>query len=209
MVRCRTGKGAERLKHGVGPAEKLFLETVWWPGFQHFKGLHPEYEIHDFKGGYRYIDFAYIQAHFRIAIEIDGVGTHWKNISNEQFSDHCMRQNHLVIDRWHVLRFAYTDIRDNARVCVQLVQQLIGRLSGDSSRALQELKLTDKEIVRLALGSPHPISPRDVVAHLNLGSNAAACHLKRLADMKWLEPASGSIRIRSYRIHPNRSNIQL
>ncbi|WP_426901554.1 hypothetical protein [Rossellomorea vietnamensis] len=40
--------------------------------FQHFRFLHPEYEINDFKDGKRYLDFAYIRPTMQICFEIDG-----------------------------------------------------------------------------------------------------------------------------------------
>lgn len=208
-VKRRTGKSAERIREGLHHAEKMFVENVWWPAFHNFEALHPEFEIRDFQDGYRYIDFAYVQRHFKVAIEIDGIGPHWKNISQQEFSDHYERQNHLIIDEWHVLRFTYTDLCDRPRACQQTVQQLIGRLSADTSRALKTLKLTDREILRLALGTNRPVTARDIVHHLNMGYNAATRHLKMLTHIGWLEPASGSTRIRSYRIHPTRINIHL
>ena len=82
-------------------------------------------------------------------------------------------------------------------------------MTGDFSGILQTLKVTDREIVRLALGSNRPITARDLVTHINVGSNAATRHLIKLVNAGWIEPATGSIRIRSYRIHPSRTHIQL
>lgn len=199
----------QRIEFGLEHAEKLFLENIWWPAFRNFKYLYPQYEIRDFKEGRRYIDFAYIHGHFRIAIEIDGMGPHWKDITQEKFSDHCQRQNHLVIDGWYVLRFAYKDVRYTPRLCQQTIQQLIGRLTGDESASLCELKIIDREIVQLALSRACPITAKEVATHVHLRKHATIQHLKQLTDAGWLEPASGAQRIRSYRIHPSHSNIQL
>lgn len=208
-VRHRSGPGADRIKSGLGHAEKLFLEQVWWPTFETFDGLHPEYEVQDYKEGYRFIDFAYVASHFRIAIEIDGVGTHWKNITTWQFSDHCNRQNHLQIDGWHLLRFAYQDVKTQPRMCQQTVQQMIGRLTGSSDTRLSVLQVIDRAIIRLALVTNRPITPTDVVTHVKITRNTAIYHLRTLTSMGWLEPASGASRIRSYRVAPSRTNIQL
>ncbi|WP_252183434.1 hypothetical protein [Rossellomorea vietnamensis] len=75
--------------------------------FQHFRFLHPEYEINDFKDGKRYLDFAYIRPTMQICFEIDGYGPHLQKISRWQFSDSLERQNQLVIDGWTVIRFSY------------------------------------------------------------------------------------------------------
>lgn len=202
-------RAAERIQHGVQHAELTFLEQVWWPAFQSFDGLYPEYEVRDFKDGHRYIDFAFIQPHYRIAIEIDGIGPHWNDISQEKFSDHCHRQNHLVIDGWHVLRFTYKDVRDNPRLCQQAIQQLVGRLLVDSNASIGRLTLLDREIVRLVLGRSRPVTITDVSTHVHLKQHATIHHLKRLCQEHWLEPASGAKRIRSYQIHPTRSNLHL
>jgi very-short-patch-repair endonuclease len=205
----RTGQAAERIKDGLNFAEMTFVENVWWPAFHAFDALHPEYQIHDFKDGCRYIDFAYIQPNFRLAIEIDGMGPHWGEISQDKFCDHCQRQNHLVIDGWNVLRFAYKDVSEHPRLCQQTIQQIIGRLVSDPSRVIQTLNIMDREIIRLALGLNRPITVSDVVTRLHLADRTAARHMKSLTESGWLEPARGSIRIHSYRIHPTRSNIQL
>lgn len=209
-VKKRSGPSAKRIVAGLEHAEKMFLKNVWWPAFHNFEGLHPEYEIRDFKDGHRYLDFAYIQPYFRIAIEIDGFGPHWKDISPDQYCDHCHRQNHLIIDRWQILRFGYKDVDERPRICQQSVQQLVGRITGDSSEAsFQALKATDKEILRLALSINRPLTIRDVATRCQLGRAASARYLKGLVETGWLQPARGSVRVRAYHVHPTRSNIVL
>jgi hypothetical protein len=34
------------------------LQQVWWPAVKSFEGLNPEYEVHDFKDGVRYLHYA-------------------------------------------------------------------------------------------------------------------------------------------------------
>lgn len=205
----RKNQRLEQLLTSHGHAEKRFLQNVWWPAFRHFNGLHPEYEIHDYKDGYRYIDFAYIQAHFRVAIEIDGLGPHWRNISKWQFSNHCQRQNHLVIDGWHILRFTYDDVDEFPRVCQQTLHQLLGRLLGGVSAAMSSLSLVEREVIRLAMTAAHAITAKHVTSLLHVSPDCATRCLRKLSDNSWLQPASGSVRIRSYRLHPSRNNIQL
>ncbi|WP_199621560.1 hypothetical protein [Paenibacillus alkalitolerans] len=68
------GERLRRLEEGHGEPEKLFLENVWWPVVGSLDDLHPEYEVVDFKGGKRYLDFAYIRRYYKIALEILGFG---------------------------------------------------------------------------------------------------------------------------------------
>lgn len=210
-TRRRTGKDRERVKDGLGHAERLFLESIWWPTFAHFDGLHPEYRVLDYRDAARYIDFAYIQPNFRIAIEIDGAGTHWRYITDEQFSDHCLRQNHLVTDGWYVLRFAYRDVQHRPRLCQQTIQQLIGRLLNDANDSLSTLSSAERQIVRFVAGQGHarPVTPGEVALHLRVTNRTAIRHLKALVSQNWLAPSSGDARIRSYQLHPLRRRLRL
>lgn len=205
----RSGPASDRIREGLQHAELMFLERVWWPIFHDFDGLFPEYELQDFRDGDRYLDFAYIQPQFKVAIEIDGFGPHWKNISSTEFADQCRRQNHLSIDLWKILRFAYLDVDKHPRMCQQTIQQLIGGLTGHVGGVLQTLQVVDREIVRFALGMGRPITAADVTRHLQIQTPAALRHLRRLVGHDWLVPASGSVRIRSYRIHPSRTHVLL
>jgi very-short-patch-repair endonuclease len=204
----RQGERLRRLRDGLGHAEKTFLNSVWWPTFQTFDHLHPEYEVFDYKDGYRYIDFAYIQPYVRLAIEIDGFGPHWRNISRWQFADYCRRQNDLLIDGWNVLRFSYDDVSEHPRLCQQAIQQLMGRWLG-IGEVERTTNATERDVIRLALRSLQPITPRDVCELLRISPAYARKTLHGLTERQWLKPATGSNRVRSYKLHPSRRNIKL
>lgn len=204
----RSGERLRRLREGHGHGEKLFLKSVWWPLFHHFSFLHPEYEIYDYKDGYRYLDFAYIQPYFSVAIEIDGFGPHWRNISTWQFDDHCQRQNHLVIDGWYVIRLTYNQVKEKPRLCQQTIQQLLGRWMADSE-SLSQLTIYEREIIRIAARSIRPITPKDICSQLSIGTDYAQRVLRELVRGQWLQPSGGNIRIRSYELHPSRRNVRI
>ncbi|QHW33658.1 hypothetical protein GZH47_24575 [Paenibacillus rhizovicinus] len=99
-------------------AEKTMLANVWWPAVGHLDDLHPEYEMADFKGGTRFADYAYLPPlPFRLIVEIDGFGPHWRDVSRWKFADDLQRQNHLLIEGWNILRFAFDDINEKPRRC--------------------------------------------------------------------------------------------
>ncbi|WP_067619656.1 hypothetical protein [Alicyclobacillus acidiphilus] len=205
----RVQRDRERLEAGVQHAEILFLSSVWWQAFHNFKWLHAEYPVRDYKEGTRYIDFAYIRDHYKIAIEIDGIATHMRDITQDDFSEHLRRQNHLVIDGWQVLRFTYLDVKLHARQCQQMIQQLIGRLSGEPIVGLSELAPVDREIIRLALNSEGPITPKQVSLHTGLNSKSTRRHLRELVRVKWLCPLNKRTRIRAYILHESRRMVRL
>jgi len=195
----RNGERLRRLQEGHSQAEMLFLKQVWWPSFYHFRYLHPEFEINDFKDGKRYLDFAYIRPAIRICFEVDGYGPHLKNISRWQFSDNLERQNQLVIDGWTVIRFSYDQVKEKPRRCQQVVQQVIGRWLGDGLDQTT-LSYAEKEVLRLAIRTGKAISPIEVEKYLKLSDKTVKKLLTQLVNKKMLIPASGIKRIRSYRL---------
>jgi predicted transcriptional regulator len=200
-LKARSGERLRRLKEGHSHAEKLFLKSVWWPSFGHFNHLHPEYEVNDFKDGKRYLDFAYIRLPFRACFEVDGFGPHWRDISRWQFADNQIRQNHLVIDGWRVIRFAYDDVKDQPRRCQQVIQQLIGRWLGEQAPDL-DLGYVEREIIRMAVRKGVPITPGDVGVHLEVSGRHARKLLSNLVSKQLIRPDGGTQRIRSYIVTP-------
>jgi hypothetical protein len=198
-LQARTGERLRRLQEGHKQAEMLFLKHVWWPIFYQFKYLHPEYEVDDFKDGKRYLNFAYIRPGIRICLEVDGYGPHLKNISRWQFSDNLERQNQLVIDRWTVIRFSFDQVKENPRRCQQVVQQVIGRWLGNELEQTS-LSLLEKEVLRIVIRKGEDISPREVEKYLKLSDKTVKKVLSQLVEKKMLIPASGTKRIRSYRL---------
>lgn len=198
-LEARTGERLRRLQEGHNEAEMSFLKQVWWPLFHHFRYLHPEFEVDDFKDGKRYLDFAYIRPTIRICFEIDGYGPHLRNISRWQFSDNLERQNQLVIDGWTVIRFSYDQLKEKPRQCQQNVQQVIARWLGDELDQ-SSLSYLEKEVLRLAIRKGEPITPKEIEKYMRLSDKTVKKILSQLVASKLLIPASGVKRISSYRI---------
>jgi len=49
-LKRRKGERLDALKRGHGYGNQLFVERIWWPLAGHFQGLHPEYEVKDWRG---------------------------------------------------------------------------------------------------------------------------------------------------------------
>lgn len=192
-----------RLQKGLGHAEFHFLRRVWWPAVGTMDHLHPEYEVADFDGISRFVDFAYLRADVRLAIEIDGFTTHAQNINRDQFAARLRRQNMLTLERWDVLRFAYHDVEAHPRQCQTTIQQYMGSRFASDLRQDERPPLivaADREIIRLARSLPRPVTPRDVMLHLDVSRNTAYRYLRRLVRRRWLLAARGTRRIRSYKL---------
>ncbi|MEX1028694.1 MAG: DNA-binding response regulator [Paenibacillaceae bacterium] len=189
-MKSRKGESLRRLRTGHGFAEKLFLRNVWWPTIGHYDYLYPEYECSDFKDGSRYLDFAYIRPPFRINIEIDGYQSHAKNIDRWRFADNLIRQNHLMLDGWKVLRFAKDHIEDQPRLCQQIIQQMMGRWFAER-QSQSNLTADERDILRIAARLGRPVTAKDIRSQLPLGENYTRKLLHQLTNNGILSSAGG------------------
>ncbi|RKP47264.1 DUF559 domain-containing protein [Cohnella endophytica] len=199
----RKGERLRRLNEGHRHAEKMLLEKVWWPAFRNFDGLHPEYEVSDFKDGNRFLDFAFLEANLRLDIEVDGHRSHAKDISRDKFSDHLMRQNHLTLDGWKIIRFSYDDIAEKPRMCQQLLLQFMGRWATNKlSRPIYELRAEERDILRIGLrDSTGKLTVTEICLRLGIGDKKARKHLCALVAAGLIAPSRNNAqRIRSYRL---------
>ncbi|WP_166241487.1 MarR family transcriptional regulator [Paenibacillus turpanensis] len=186
-------------KEEHGHAEHLFLQKVWFPAVGHFHNLYPEYKVHDFLEGRRFLDFAYLVGDVKICIEVDGYASHWRDINKSRFSDHLMRQNHLVLDGWKILRFSYDDVNEKPKRCQQIVQQALGLWSGGHRKQSECLTFEEHSILRYMDASSEPVAPKQIAEYLRKSSKTVRKMLSRLVDQGVIEPGSGELRIRSYR----------
>ncbi|RED57616.1 DNA-binding response regulator [Cohnella lupini] len=200
--KARRGERFRRLTEGHGHAEKMLLENVWWPAFRSFENLHPEYEVSDFKDGARFLDYAFLLDYMLLNVEIDGYKSHAKDIDRNKFSDNLMRQNHLILDGWRILRFSYDDIVERPRMCQQILQQFMGRWTdGRRFNLLSTLKAEERDILRMALRRRRIIRPKDVCQLLVVESQKARKLLRNLCNKNLLIPhGTGSARIFSYKL---------
>ncbi|BBI32137.1 helix-turn-helix domain-containing protein [Cohnella abietis] len=161
-----SGERKRRLLSEMNHAQKQFLVKVWWPIFHSFNGLMAEFEVRDFKDGYRYLDFAWFLAGGQIAIEIDGFGPHWRNADRWQFADHLQRQNHLIFDDWIVIRFSYDDIMEHPRRCQQLLMQTKGKWSLEKPTNQSLKNPLDRAIMDYAARRNAPFTPSQAAEDL-------------------------------------------
>jgi hypothetical protein len=113
------------IEKGLGHGTVEFLRTIWYPTVRNFDHLYPEWEVRDF-GGYRYVDLAYRPGGMNGAIEIQGYGSHARDLDVNRFKDLCWRHSLMALDCWILLPVAYLSIKDEPWRCQQLILAFIG-----------------------------------------------------------------------------------
>lgn len=186
-LRSAKGNRLRRLRPGLTYASMYFLRFTWFAAFGSLKGLEPEYEVKDYRDGFRYIDFAYFTNAYRIVIEVDGRSSHRLNATAAEYEDELMRQNHLVIDGWSVLRLAFLSIRDKPRQCQQLLQQMLGRWRAAEGET--KLPLIESRIMEYISRTSNPVSPAELSRSLHVHRNTILRHITCLVRSGKLMPA--------------------
>lgn len=186
----------ERLEKSLGHGTMEFLRSVWFPAVQNFDNLYPEWEVRDFHNGYRYIDLAYMPGGVKGGIEIQGYGSHARDLDVKRFKDLCWRHCLLALDGWVFLPIAYPSIQDEPWRCQQLVLSFIGKfISIDTPFQLAYL---EAEAVRFARRSLRPFTPRELAEHLRITDRHSRRILHKLVDLGLLRVTSGNMRYRMY-----------
>ncbi|WP_314588649.1 transcriptional regulator [Paenibacillus terrigena] len=186
----------EILQKGLGHGTVEFLRTIWFPVVGHFDHLYPEWEVRDFKNGYRYLDLAYMPGGAKGGIEIQGYGPHARDLDVRRFKDLCTRHCLLALDGWMFLPVAYPSITDESKECQQLVLAFIGKfIATDVASSLSWL---EAETVRFARRVLRPLTPLELAAHLKVSDRHVRRILHRLVDQQILRVASGQDRFRTY-----------
>jgi hypothetical protein len=188
----------ELLHKGLGHGTVEFLRAVWFPAVGNFNHLLPEWEVRDFSNGYRYLDLAYMPGGAKGGIEIQGYGSHARDLDVRRFKDLCRRHCLLSLDGWTFLPIAYPSIIEEPKQCQQLILSFIGKfVASDVSASLSWL---EAETVRLARRLLRPISPSELATHLKVGDRQSRRILHNLVKLQILDIASGHQRARTYQL---------
>jgi hypothetical protein len=192
------GRRRERLEKGLGFGETEFLRSAWFPTVGHFNDLYPEWEVRDFTNGYRYLDFAFRPEDNKGAIEIQGYGSHARDIEAWRFKDLCMKHCYLALDGWLVMPIAYLSITESPKQCQHLILSFIGKFTSMSVPV--ELSWLESETLRFASRLFRPFTPLELSTHLKISTRYARIILHHLVDLKLIHVVSGQARIRTYQL---------
>ncbi|MDC3411773.1 transcriptional regulator [Aquibacillus sp. 3ASR75-11] len=188
----------EILQKGLGHGTVEFLRLIWFPTIGNFNHLYPEWEVRDFNNGYRYLDLAYMPGGAKGGIEIQGYGPHARDLDVRRFKDLCWRHSLLALDGWTFLPIAYLSIKEETKLCQQLLLAFIGKFI--STDAPSQLTWLEAEVIRFAHRTLRPITPLEVMNHLRIGDRQTRRILHKLVDLQLLTIASGKERARTYKI---------
>ncbi|WP_373230821.1 hypothetical protein [Cohnella sp.] len=188
----RTGERRGRLERGHGHGEKLFLQNIWWILKGNFEGMHPEYEIVDWRGKSYFGDFAYIpRIGPKFIWEIKGYTKHIKEMDRQGFGNECKRELFLAGLGFQVISIAYDDIVQQPEIIIALFRMLLSRYESIQMEP-EPLLFAESEVIRLAMVLSHSVRPKDVTVELRMNHRRAVGLLQSLSDRGWFRPVQGN-----------------
>ncbi|MEK0315739.1 DNA-binding response regulator [Cohnella sp. 56] len=210
VMRQSTGERKRRLQDMDHYNERLLLKNMWWPAIGNFDHLHPEWEVSDFKDGRRFVDFAYMPfgLHVGLVLEADAFGTHLRDVSRFRFGDNLERQNHLLMDGWHMLRFSRDDLLEKPKRCQQTLLAALSAWGYGAGKEVESLTLYERAILHWIGRQTSLIKPVDVIGTLKISFKHTTISLKSL-EMKGYLKANRSAqgKIMSYMVMPKSQKI--
>ncbi|RKP55046.1 DUF559 domain-containing protein [Cohnella endophytica] len=190
-LKKRTGERKGRLDRGHREAEKLFCQNVWWPLLGNFDGLHPEFEVLDWRGLSYFCDFAWLKCTVKLIIEIKGFGPHVRDMDRQKYCNELNRETFLAAMGFQVISFAYDDVAHRPELCITLLRMVISRYQSQTN-PVSLSRLLEREIVRLACRLARPLRPIDVETHLSVNHRYAVRTLQSLCAKGWFDAIAGA-----------------
>lgn len=166
----RHGERKDALVRGHGYGNRLFVEKVWWPLTGHFHGLHPEFEVQDWRGRSYFVDFMWQVGEHCIVIEIMDYGSHGKD--RTKFRLDLNRALYLQSRGFQYMEIALDELKDNPAFVLSMLKSILAPyLAAPMDRKGQvahEFNKIERQLMRLAMRNHRMIRPGKAARELEL-----------------------------------------
>lgn len=169
-LNIRKGERLDALKRGHGFGNRLFIEQIWWPLAGYFRGLHPEYEVKDWRGRSYFVDFMWITGALRVAFEIMDYGSH--GMDRTKYRMDLNRGLFLQAQDCMVFYIALDELKENPTfILYSLRTSLAPYLSAvaeDKRNAEKQFSKVERDLMRAAIRHNRLIRPAEAARELEL-----------------------------------------
>ncbi|MEX2416591.1 MAG: hypothetical protein WD424_10635 [Paenibacillaceae bacterium] len=166
--------------------EKKLLEVVVWPVLKSFDGIILEHEIVSTTGVKIYIDVFYEP--LELGLESEGFVVHAEGITRDRFTFERMRIRTMLMYGYKYVPFTWDELEKRPEACRRFMYELLGRFSSSSGKALEELTVSEREVLRYALRLNRPLLLKDACYCLQWGPRASRRVLIKLLENKMIRP---------------------
>ncbi|MFD0960120.1 hypothetical protein [Paenibacillus chungangensis] len=180
----RRGEQRDALSRGHGYGNRLFVEKIWWVLMGHFKDLHPEYEVKDWRGRSYFVDFMWILSGLRFVFEIMDYGSHGKDRSKYRLD--LNRELFLQSQEYHVINISLDELKENPSLVLAMVRSILSPyLAADQSESgMRDRKYvkTERQLMRLAIRNKRIVCPSQAAKELEIHKQTVIKYCRKLAE---------------------------
>jgi len=183
-LRRRKGERLDALKRGHGYGNRLFVEQIWWPLVGHFKGLHPEFEVKDWRGRSYFTDFMWIVGTARMAFEIMDYGSH--GTDRTKYRRDLNRGLYLQTQLCTVYYISLDELKENPAFILSSLRNILSPYlssepgsSGTSRKAYSKI---ERDLMRAAIRNNRVIRPAEAARELELYPMTVIKYCRILAE---------------------------
>ncbi len=196
----RKGEGKDALRRGHGYGNSLFVEQVWWVPMGHFNGLHPEYEVKDYRGRSYFVDFMWIVGMHLFVFEIMDYGSHGQD--RTKYRRDINRGLFLQAQGYHYIEIALDELKENSSFILSMLRSILGPYlevttvrNGEVTRGFGKI---ERQLMRSAIRHNRIIRPVKAAKELELHKDTVIKYCRKLVGKGKFRTVSSGVTGRVY-----------
>lgn len=194
----REGERKDALRRGHGYGNRLFAEKIWWPLMGHFHGLHPEYEVRDWRGRSYFVDFMWILGGHYVVFEIMDYGSHGQDRTKYRMD--LNRGLFLQSQGYQYIEISLDELKDNPFFILNMLRSILApylsATTGPNGSIVRKFGKIERELMRLAIRHHRIIRPSKAARELELHKETVIKYCRMLVEkgkFRALPSASGRV----------------
>lgn len=197
-LKKRKDSRLDALKRGHGFGNKLFAEKIWWCLFGHFKNLHPEYEVLDWRGFPFYADFMWTIGALRIIFEIQDYGSHVQNLERKGHRRELNRGLFMQSLQYTVVYISLDELKENPELVLSMIRTILSPYLGITDNKVSTFSKLEKNLMLYGARHNRILHPVDAALTLDITAKTVIKYMKCLVQKgKYRAISSG----KSGRVH--------
>lgn len=196
----RQGERKDALRRGHGYGNRLFVEEIWWQLMGHFTGLHPEYEVMDWRGRSYYVDFMWKLAGQLFVFEIMDYGSHGKDRTKYRMD--LNRGLFLQSQGFHYIEISLDELKENPMFILTMLRSILAPYlavtTEQSGNIVRKFGKVERELMRLAIRKNRIIQPAKAARELELHIETVKKYCRILVEKGKLRAVPSGVTGRIY-----------
>lgn len=180
----RQGERKDALRRGHGYGNRLFAEKIWWPLIGHFAGLHPEYELKDWRGRSYFADFMWIVGGHYFVFEIMDYGSHGQDRTKYRMD--LNRGLFLQSQDCYYIEISLDELKENPSFVMAMLRSILApylaATTEEKGMILHNFVKIERQLMRFAIRHHRVVRPAKAAREFELHKQTVIKYCRRLVD---------------------------